>query len=52
MCIPPFPSRGPLYLMNPRFLKLFIKKLTRARVVPIIIAKVPCDIPTNLWSLR
>ena len=28
MCIPPFASRGPWYLMNPSFLNLFIKTLT------------------------
>jgi len=30
----------PLYLMKPSFLNLFIKKLTRDRVVPIISASV------------
>lgn len=49
--IPPFASRGPRYLMKPRFLNLIIKKLTRARVVPIMVAKVSCDIPANLCSL-
>jgi hypothetical protein len=52
MCIPPFASRGPWYLIKPSFLNLFIKKLTRARVVPIIVARVSCDIPANLCSLR
>jgi hypothetical protein len=30
----------PLYLMKPSFLNLFMKKLTRARVLPIISASV------------
>jgi hypothetical protein len=33
----------PLYWMKPRFLNLFMKKLTRGRVVPIISASIPCD---------
>jgi hypothetical protein len=37
----------PLYLMNPNFLNLFMKKLTRGRVVPIISASVSCD---TSWS--
>ena len=36
--------RPPLYLMKPSFLNLFMKKLTRLRVVPIISASVSCDI--------
>src|ERR1700674_2749913 len=36
--------RPPLYLMKPSFLNLFMKKLTRERVVPIISASVSCDI--------
>jgi hypothetical protein len=32
--------RPPLYLMNPSFLNLFIKKFTRGRVVPTISASV------------
>lgn len=49
--IPPFASRRPRYLMKPRILNLFMKKLTRDRVVPIIVARVPCDIPLNRCSL-
>ncbi len=52
MSIPPFASRRPRYLMKPRILNLFMKKLTRGRVVPIIVARVPCDIPLNRCSLR
>src|ERR1017187_9560590 len=33
----------PSYPMQPSFLNLFMKKLTRERVVPIISASVPCD---------
>src|SRR3954454_2123529 len=33
-------SRWPLYLIKPNFRNLFIKKLTRERVVPIISASV------------
>jgi hypothetical protein len=36
MWTPPFRSRGPWYLTKPSFLNLFIKKLTRERVVPIV----------------
>src|SRR5580704_975647 len=36
--------RPPLYLMKPNFLNLFMKKLTRERVVPTISASVSCDI--------
>jgi len=36
--------RSPLYAMNPRSLNLFMKKLTRERVVPIISARVSCEI--------
>ena len=35
--------RPPLYLMKPSLLNLFMKKLTRERVVPIISASVSCD---------
>ena len=35
--------RPPLYLMKPSLLNLFMKKLTRERVVPIISARVSCD---------
>src|SRR6266436_1437355 len=49
---PPFASRGPRYLTKPRVLNLFMKKLTRERVVPIIVARVPCDIPAKLCRLR
>src|SRR6202162_5491660 len=45
----------PLYLMKPSFLNLFMKKLTRERVVPIISASVSCDtlgsIPWGVCSL-
>ena len=51
-CNPPFASRGPWYLTKPRVLNLFMKKLTRERVVPIIVARVPCEIPANLCRLR
>lgn len=34
----------PLYSMNPSFRNLFMKKLTRDRVVPTISASVSCDI--------
>jgi hypothetical protein len=34
----------PLYLMNPSFLNLFMKKFTRERVVPTISASISCDI--------
>src|ERR1035441_7026297 len=37
MCSPP------LYLMKPSFLNLFMKKLTRERVVPTISASISCD---------
>jgi hypothetical protein len=33
-------SNSPLYLMNPNFLKRFMKKLTRERLVPTISARV------------
>ena len=33
----------PLYSMNPSFLNLFMKKFTRDRVVPTILAKVSCE---------
>jgi hypothetical protein len=33
----------PLYWIKPSFLNLFIKKLTRDRVVPIISANISCD---------
>jgi hypothetical protein len=36
-------SIPPLYLMKPSFLNLFMKKLTRERVVPIISASISCD---------
>jgi hypothetical protein len=36
-------SIPPLYLMKPSFLNLFMNKLTRVRVVPIISASVSCD---------
>jgi hypothetical protein len=52
MCIPPFASSGPWYLIKPSFLNLFIKKLTCARVAPIIVARVSCDIPANRCRLR
>ena len=52
MWIPPFRSRRPWYPMKPSFMNLFIKALTRERVVPIIVARVPCDIPVNLCILR
>ena len=35
---------SPLYSMNPRSRNLFMKKLTRERVVPTISASVSCDI--------
>ena len=45
-------SRPPLYSMSPSFLNLFMKKLTRERVVPIISASVSCDIlGITLWGL-
>jgi hypothetical protein len=34
---------SPLYLMKPSFLNLFMKKLTRDRVVPIVSASISCD---------
>ncbi len=34
---------SPLYSMKPSFLNLFMKKLTRGRVVPIISASISCD---------
>src|ERR1700674_5958431 len=34
---------SPLYWMKPSFLNLFMKKLTRDRVVPIISASISCD---------
>ena len=34
---------SPLYSMKPSFLNLFMKKLTRDRVVPIISASISCD---------
>ena len=52
MSIPPFASRRPRYVMKPLILNLFMKKLTRERVVPIIAARVPCDIPAMRYSLR
>src|ERR1700675_1184610 len=51
MWIPPFRSRRPWYPMKPSFLNLFIKKLTRDRVVPIMVASVACDIPANPCGL-
>jgi hypothetical protein len=39
-----------LYSMKPRFLNLFMKKLTRERVVPIISARVSCDILATIVS--
>jgi len=36
-------SIPPLYLMKPNFLNLFMKKLTRERVVPTICASVSCE---------
>ena len=36
--------RSPLYSMNPRSLNLFMKKLTRERVVPTISARVSWEI--------
>ena len=39
----------PLYLMKPSFLNLFMKKLTRERVVPIISARVSCDILATIF---
>ncbi len=33
----------PLYSMNPSFLNLFMKKFTRDRVVPTMLARVSCD---------
>jgi hypothetical protein len=33
----------PLYWMKPSFLNLFMKKLTRDRVVPIIFASISCE---------
>lgn len=45
-------SRPPLYSMSPSFLNLFMKKLTRERVVPIISASVSCDIlGITRWGL-
>jgi hypothetical protein len=41
----------PLYLMKPSFLNLFMKKLTRERVVPTISASVSCDtFGSNRWG--
>ena len=34
---------SPLYWMKPNFLNLFMKKLTRDRVVPIISASISCE---------
>jgi len=39
-----FTVMSPLYSMNPRSRNLFMKKLTRDRVVPTISASVSCDI--------
>lgn len=36
--------RPPLYLMKPSFLNLFMKKLTRERVVPTISVSISCRI--------
>src|SRR5258706_12631904 len=33
----------PLYSMKPSFLNLFMKKLTRERVVPTMLARVSCE---------
>jgi hypothetical protein len=38
-----FTCNPPLYLINPIFLNLFMKKFTRERVVPIISASISCD---------
>src|SRR5271170_690455 len=38
---------SPLYVMKPSFLNLFMNKLTRDRVVPMISASISCD---TLWS--
>ena len=35
---------SPLYWIKPSFLNLFMKKLTRERVVPIMSASMSCDI--------
>ena len=35
---------SPLYSMNPRSLNLFMKKLTRERVVPTISARGSCEV--------
>jgi len=42
ICIPPCESSELRYLMKPSILNLFIKKFTRGRVVPIIVASIPC----------
>jgi hypothetical protein len=36
--------------MKPSFLNLFMKKLTRLRVVPTISARVPCQIRATTFS--
>ena len=42
--------RPPLYLMKPSFLNLFMKKLTRERVAPIIPASISCDTLGSIFS--
>jgi hypothetical protein len=43
---------SPLYLMKPNFLNLFMKQLTRERVVPIISASISCDtLGITPWGL-
>ena len=43
---------SPLYWMKPSFLNLFMKKLTRDRVVPIISASISCDtLGSTFWRL-
>jgi len=46
-----FICRPPLYLIKPSFLNLFMKKLTRDRVVPTISASISCDtLGSNPWG--
>ena len=42
---------APLYWIKPSFLNLFMKKLTRDRVVPIISANISCDtLGSTFWG--
>jgi hypothetical protein len=46
-----FTCKPPLYLMNPSLRNLFMKKLTRLRVVPIMPASVFWDILATIFSV-